>query len=100
MATSFLMFVGEQYGRAHQAIQFYRATFTDSQTDEIQCYLDDQAQAGKVRIARVGLNAKSLMAADVSGEHGFELTPARSLLVDCEDRAHQSNLFQHFAGGG
>ncbi len=100
MATPFLMFVGDQYGRAHEAIQYYLATFSNSHIDEIVFYGDDEPQAGNVKTARFRLNGKSVMAADAPGEHGFGFTPALSLFIDCEDRDQQAQLYTELAKDG
>ncbi|WP_249322272.1 VOC family protein [Halomonas sp. PGE1] len=63
--TTSLMFVGEQAGKAEEAIRFYTSLFPDSQITDIQRYgAGEYEPEGSTKMARFTINGTELMALD------------------------------------
>ncbi len=82
----FLMFTGQQFGRAEEAIRFYASIFPNSGVEEIQYYEkgEEPNQPGTVKFAEFTLHGQSFAAIDSSYEHGFTFNEAISFVVNCE----------------
>ncbi|HET7657538.1 MAG TPA: VOC family protein [Bacillales bacterium] len=99
--SPFFMFVGEQHGRAEEAIQFYTSLFYDSNVDHIERYGTGEAEPkGTVKHAGFTLSNQSFMAIDSNGAHSFTFNEALSLLVNCESQEEVDRLWERLADGG
>lgn len=79
-----LMFVGEQCGRAEEAMELYVSAFADSAVLDVDRFGPaDEGQRG-VRRARLRIAGREVVAMDSAGEHRFTFTPAISLVVECD----------------
>ena len=76
-----LMFVGDQYGRAEEAMALYVSAFADAEVLEVERFGPDEGQQGLKR-ARLRLAGREVVAMDSAGPHRFGFTPAISLAVD------------------
>lgn len=82
-----LMFVGDQAGRAEEAIAHYTAVFPGSRIGGIARHdASGPDPAGTVRHAQFYLNGEAFWAMDSALAHGFGFTEANSLLVLCESQ--------------
>jgi predicted 3-demethylubiquinone-9 3-methyltransferase (glyoxalase superfamily) len=83
----YLMFVGEQHGKAEEAINLYTSLFDNSSIQTIDRYGPDEGEIeGSVKHARFTLNGQQFMALESAAEHNFTFTEAISLFVNCENR--------------
>jgi len=99
--TPFLMFVGEQNGKAEEAIEFYRSLFDNSSLIDVERYDENQpGTEGTVSHASFSLAGQQFMAMDSSLEHAFTFTEAISFFVDCETQAEVDALWEKFTSGG
>ncbi len=99
--TPYLMFVGEQQGKAEEAIHFYTALFENSSIGQIERYAKGQGEPeGTVMHARFTLAGQAFMAMDSSLEHNFTFTPAISFFVDCKDQAEVDYFWEKLSEGG
>ena len=99
--TTFLMFVGDQHGKAEQAVGFYTSLFNDSRIVRIERYgAGEQGPEGTVKIAVFTLNGKEFMAIDGAGPHPFTFTPAISLFVECESLEEIERVCRALSDGG
>lgn len=99
--TTSLMFVGDQAGKAEEAIKLYTSLFPHSKIMDIQRYeADEHEPEGSVKVARFSINETELMALDSHLDHPFHFTPAISLYVECESEAEIEKAFQVLAEGG
>ncbi|WP_396586381.1 VOC family protein [Bermanella sp. R86510] len=99
--TTSLMFVGDQAGKAEEAIKFYASLFNDSKIAEIQRYESGEHEPeGSVKIARFSINGIEFMAMDSHLDHNFTFTPSMSLYVECDSVAEIEEVFQALAEGG
>ena len=100
--STFLMFVGEQCGKAEEAIKFYTSLFKDSEIKHIDYWMADESggKEGLIKHATFSLNGLEYMASENTFEHGFTFTPSISIYVNCEDENELETLFQKLSDGG
>ena len=81
-----LMFVGENAGRAEEAINFYLSVFKDSKVGAMHTYGPDQLpdKEGTIMFADFMLENRWFAAMDSAHEHKFRFNEAVSLMVYCE----------------
>src|SRR5690606_37668933 len=92
--TPFLMFVGEQHGKAEEAMTFYTSLFDNSGIEHIVRYGPGQEEEeGTVTHAVFQLNGQDFMAMESSREHAFTFTEATSFYVECESQAEVDNFW-------
>ena len=90
-----LMFVGDQAGRAEDAIKLYTSLFANSKIIDIQRYeAGENEPEGSVKIARFSVNGTELMAMDSHLDHKFSFTPGISLYVECDSESEIEKVFR------
>ena len=95
-----LMFVGDQLGRAEEAIELYVSTFADSRilaTDRFDPATDGQEG---IRYARIELAGQTVTVTDSPGPHTFTFTPAVSLTVEFDSEAELEAAWERLIEGG
>jgi predicted 3-demethylubiquinone-9 3-methyltransferase (glyoxalase superfamily) len=87
--TPELMFVGENAGRAEEAIEFYNAVFKDSRRGTTARYPGgmEPEKEGTIMSADFSLGGSWFAAMDSAGAHQFTFNEAISLLVPCQTQA-------------
>ncbi|MDF2557233.1 MAG: hypothetical protein K0R71_1061 [Bacillales bacterium] len=99
--SPFLMFVGEQHGKAKEALDFYCKNFNNSSVEDIQLYGKDQSEPeGTVMIASFALNGQSFKAIDSAYPHGFSFTEAISFCVYCKTQEEIDFYWEELSHGG
>ncbi len=99
--TTSLMFVGEQAGKAEEAIRFYTSLFPGSQITDIQRYGAGELEPeGSTKMARFRINGTEFLALDSHLDHQFNFTPSMSLYVECESSSEIEEAFRALADGG
>lgn len=100
--TTFLMFVGEQCGKAEEAMHFYTSLFKDSQIKHIDYWKGDEpgGKEGLVKHATFTLDGLEYMMSENTFEHKFSFTPSMSIYVNCDDENEIASLFQKLSDGG
>lgn len=90
-----LMFVGDQAGKAEEAIRLYAATFGSNPPTEIHRYGADAAPdvEGTINHAEFTLMGQDFTAMDSAHAHDFTFTEAISLHVECETQAQSDQLW-------
>ncbi|HTY37011.1 MAG TPA: VOC family protein [Bacteroidota bacterium] len=97
----FLMFSGEQFGKAEEAITLYTSAFENSRIMAINRYGNNQGgKEGTVMLARFQLRGQEFMAIDAAMEHAFNFTPAISLFVKCESQKEVDHFWDVLSNGG
>lgn len=90
-----LLFVGDQYGKAEEAMKFYTSLFPASGITTITHYGPEEAGAeGSVAYAVFSLGEQEFIAMDGPGEHQFTFTPALSFLVNCKTQEEIDHLWE------
>jgi predicted 3-demethylubiquinone-9 3-methyltransferase (glyoxalase superfamily) len=99
--TTFLMFVGDQYGKAEEAINFYTSLFEDSKVLEIERWKEGEqgGKPGMVKLAKFRLAGQEYMASENSADHAFNFTPSISIYVNCQGD-EIATLFDKLSDGG
>jgi predicted 3-demethylubiquinone-9 3-methyltransferase (glyoxalase superfamily) len=97
VATS-LMFVGDQYGKAEEAMDLYVSLFDDAAVTDVVRFGADDAESGLKR-ATFRLAGRELIAMDSGHAHPFSFTPAVSLMVECDDEQELDRLYDGLSEG-
>lgn len=81
-----LLFVGKQYGKAEEAMNFYASVFEDARVGDILHYSkgEEPDKEGTVKHASFILEGQEFAAMDSAREHNFEFNEAISFMVHCE----------------
>jgi len=97
----FLMFFGEQYGKAEEAIDFYVSHIENSSVTAMDRYgSGEEGREGTVRHAVFSLGGVEFMAFDSWIDHPFTFTPAISFVVNCETQEEIDRLWEGLSEGG
>jgi len=86
--TPTLMFVGDQSGKAEQAINFYASVFHNAKPGDFFRYGANEApdKEGTVKYASFTLEGEQFAAMDSAREHNFTFNEAVSLMVNCDSQ--------------
>ena len=83
-----LMFIGEQYGKAEEAIHFYQSIFNNSSIDFISRYGKGEGnQEGTIKQAIFRLEGQPIHITENSYHYQFGFNEAFSLMVYCDTQA-------------
>jgi predicted 3-demethylubiquinone-9 3-methyltransferase (glyoxalase superfamily) len=95
-----LLFVGDKFGKAEEAIKFYTSLFDNSSIDVIQHYPDQTPFAGKVLFSESKLNQYNLIAMDGPGDHAYSFNEAVSFVVECQTQDEIDYYWNKLTEGG
>jgi predicted 3-demethylubiquinone-9 3-methyltransferase (glyoxalase superfamily) len=95
-----LLFTGDKFGKAEDALKFYTAVFDNSSIDNLQLYPDQTPFAGKVLFSESKLNNYNLIAMDGPGEHAFTFNEALSFVVTCDTQDEIDYYWNKLTEGG
>ncbi len=84
--TPTLMFVGEQCGKAEEAINFYASVFHNAKVGDILRYSTGEGpdKEGTIKHAAFTLEGQEFAAMDSAHEHNFTFNEAISFMVHCD----------------
>lgn len=96
------MFVGDQCGKAEEAINFYVSLFPNSQVESMQKWQagEQGGVEGMVKQAVFTLADTQYMASENPMDHKFSFTPAVSIFVTCQTGEELQDLFTKLSDGG
>jgi predicted 3-demethylubiquinone-9 3-methyltransferase (glyoxalase superfamily) len=99
---TFLMFAGEQCGKAEEAIKFYTSLFKNSEVKSIEHFNTDEphGKEGTVKHALFTIDGLEYMAIDSPLDHKFSFTPSISIYVKCETENEIKTLFDKLSAKG
>lgn len=96
-----LLYVGDQAGKAEEAVKFYTSIFPNSQIIDIEYYqADDNEPEGMVKTAVFSINGTDFMAMDSSLAHQFSFSPSVSIYVECESEAEIDEVYNALRKSG
>jgi len=99
--TPSMLFVGEQAGKAEQAITFYTSVFSYSTIGGILRNGTGQSDPeGTVKHAQFTINQYVMMATDSSYAHAFAFNEAVSFVVECETQEEVNFFWEKLTRGG
>ncbi len=86
--TPTLMFIGENYGKAEEALNFYTSVFHHAKIGDIMRYVKgmEPDQEGTIAHASFTLEDQEFAAMDSGQEHQFTFNEAISFIVNCNDQ--------------
>ncbi len=97
----FLLFVGDQFGQAEEAIGFYTTVFRDASLGELDRYGPGQHEPeGAVALASFTLEGQPFMAMESNQEHRFTFTEATSFSIPCADQEEVDYFWNALTEGG
>ncbi len=79
-----LLFTGEVFGKAEEAINFYSSLIKNSKTTTLFHYPKGAPHEGKVLYSEFELNGFEMIAMDGPGEHKFKFDEGISLVIECD----------------
>lgn len=100
--TTFLMFVGDQVGKAEEAVNLYVSMFENSKIDHIEHFKAGEpgGEEGMVKHTLFTLDGQQYMASDSTMPHDFTFTPAMSIYVQCSSETEIDKLYETLSKGG
>ena len=86
--TPALMFVGDQCGKAEEAIRFYASVFRGASVDGLLHYGPDEApdKEGSIKFGAFRLEGQNFSAMDSAYDHHFSFSEAISFMVYCDSQ--------------
>ncbi len=100
--TTFLTFVGNQCGKAEEAINFYISIFPNSEIKNLIKYSKGEA-GGTPELIKYGvftLNGTEYLFSENNYKHAWSFTPGVSILIECKSENEIQNLFKKLSSNG
>lgn len=100
--TTFLTFVGDQCGKAEEAINFYTSIFPNSEIKSIKKYSKGEA-GGTPELVKYGkfkLNGTDYLVSESNYNHTWSFTHAVSLLISDNSNDVIQTLFEKLSTNG
>ncbi len=96
------MFVGDQCGKAEEAINYYVSLFPDSEIKYVDKWKQDEpgGEEGLIKQASFSIAGQEYMASENRMDHKFSFTPAISIYVNCDSEDELHKLFEKLSEGG
>jgi len=95
------LFVGEQYGKAQDAMKHYTSVFPNSTIFHLETYKAGEEQPeGSLKFGHFSLNKEMFAAMDGTGNHSFKFNEAVSLTVECETQDEIDHYWNRLTEGG
>jgi len=96
------LFVGEQSGKAEEAINFYVSVFHNAKVGDIFRYGkgEEPDKEGTIKYARFTLEGQEFSAMDSAREHNFNFNEAISLMVQCQTQKEIDYYWEKLITGG
>ena len=100
--TTFFTFVGDQCGKAQEAIDFYTSIFPNSEVKSITHYSEGEA-GGSPELIKYGvftLNGVEYRVSESNYNHAWSFSPGVSLFVDSDSENEIERLFEALSSNG
>lgn len=100
--TAFLTFVGDNCGKAEEAIKFYTSIFPNSEILEIVKYKAGEL-GGTPELVKYGvfiLNGTEYRVSENNYKHAWSFSPGISIFVQCTPEDDIESLFNSLVDGG
>lgn len=100
--ATFLTFVGDQCGKAQEALNFYTSIFPNSAIKSIQKYAQGEA-GGTPQLIKYGvftLNGTEYMVSESNYTHKWSFSPAVSLFISDKSEELIQTLFDKLSSNG
>ncbi|MEM9143923.1 MAG: VOC family protein [Bacteroidota bacterium] len=100
--TTFLTFVGDQCGKAEEAVNFYVSIFPNSEIKTLKKYSEGES-GGTPDLIKYGVfivNGTHYMVSESNYDHAWSFTPAVSILISDSSDDLIQNLFKELSSNG
>jgi len=100
--ATFLTFVGDQCGKAKEAIDFYTSIFPDSEIKKITNYNEGEP-GGTPELIKHGiftLNGTEYMVSESNFDHAWSFSPAVSLFITLQTEKEIDEIYEKLSYGG
>ena len=100
--TPTLMFVGKQWGKTEEAVNFYTSVFSHTKIDHILRYGkgEEPDKEGTVRHAGFSLENQDFAAMDSARSHNFTFNEAVSLMIECRSQEEIDAFWEKLTADG
>jgi predicted 3-demethylubiquinone-9 3-methyltransferase (glyoxalase superfamily) len=98
-----MLFVGEQFGKAEEAMKYYTSIFPDSSVISAKFIEEGRPQpavAGTLEFGQFNLGNEKFVAMDGAGEHTFQFHEGLSYVVECDTQEEIDNYWNTLTQGG
>jgi|SRR5690554_1469445 len=96
-----LMFIGDNNGKAEEAIDYYTSLFANSRKRGVSKYTGSEGETeGNIQHAEFIINNYLLMIMDSSYPHEFEFSEGMSLVVECANQEEVDYYWDNLTSGG
>lgn len=97
-----LMYTGDVYGRAEEAIKQYTSIFKNSDVEGILRYGNDENpdKEGFVKHAQITIEGQTFMLMESAHDHQFSFNEAISLMVNCDTQEEIDYYWDRLKEGG
>ena len=95
-----MLFVGDKFGMAADAIQHYSGIFKKASLNVMVNYPENDPNGGKVMYSEFSLNGAEIVAMDGPGEHEYNFTEGVSLVIECENQQEIDYYWEKLTAGG
>jgi predicted 3-demethylubiquinone-9 3-methyltransferase (glyoxalase superfamily) len=102
MTTTFLTFVGDQCGKAEEAIKFYTSIFPNSEIKSIVKYAEGEP-GGTPALIKYGvfsLNGTEYMVSESNYNHAWSFSPGVSIFVSDHSEELITKLYEALSSNG
>lgn len=100
--STFLTFVGDQCGKAKDALDFYASIFPNSEIKKIIPY-DEGEGGGTPELIKFGvftLNGTEYMVSESNYDHAWSFSPAVSIYIESDTESELQGYFDRLSGNG
>lgn len=100
--TTFLTFVGDQCGKAKEAIDLYTSIFPNSEMKETIPYAEGEG-GGTPELIKFGiftLNGTEYMVSESNYDHAWSFSPAVSIYIASSDENELQGYFEKLSANG
>ncbi|MEO1255798.1 MAG: VOC family protein [Bacteroidota bacterium] len=100
--TTFLTFVGDQCGKAEEAINFYTSIFPNSAIKSITKYSEGEpgGTPDLIKYGEFTLNETVYMVSESNYNHAWSFTPAASIFISDDSEDAIQTLFDKLSADG
>jgi predicted 3-demethylubiquinone-9 3-methyltransferase (glyoxalase superfamily) len=101
--TPSFLFVGEQYGKAEEAMKYYTSIFPKSTIISAKIIEEGRPQpavAGTLEFGQFNVGNEKFVAMDGAGDHKFQFNEGLSFVVECDTQEEIDNYWNTLTQGG
>lgn len=98
--TPSMLFTGNQFGKAEEAIHLYISLFKNSEINPLILYHEGDPNAGKVMYSEFKLNGYPMIAMDGPGEHEYSFNEGVSIVVNCDTQEEIDHYWNKLIADG